>query len=67
MVKFMSMTAGSTCRNPLDEIMEDREEHLRKFGGERSEWSVGKAKDARAPFLLRHLAADRDAAPCDKL
>jgi hypothetical protein len=41
-----------------EEIIEDREDHIRKFGGERSEWHVGTAKDARAPFFRRHLAAD---------
>ena len=41
-----------------EEIIEDLEDHIRKFGGERSEWCVGTAKDARAPFFRRHLAAD---------
>jgi hypothetical protein len=41
-----------------EEIIEDLEVHIRKFGGERSEWCVGTAKDARAPFFRRHLAAD---------
>jgi hypothetical protein len=40
------------------EIIQDIERHIRKFGGEPSEWCVGTAKDARAPFLRRHLAAD---------
>ena len=41
-----------------EEIIEDLEDHIRKFGGERSEWWVGTAKDARAPFFRRHLATD---------
>ena len=41
-----------------EEIIEDLEDHIRKFGGERGEWCVGTAKDARAPFFRRHLAAD---------
>jgi hypothetical protein len=41
-----------------DEIIEEIERHIRKFGGEHSEWCVGTAKDARAPFFRRHLAAD---------
>ena len=41
-----------------DEIIEDLEDHIRKFGGERSAWFGGTAKDARAPFFRRHLAAD---------
>ena len=41
-----------------DEIIEEIERHIRKFGGERSEWCVGTAKGARAPFFRRHLAAD---------
>ena len=41
-----------------DEIIEDIERHIRKFGGERSEWCVGTAKDARGPFFRRHLVAD---------
>jgi hypothetical protein len=41
-----------------EEIIEDLEDHIRRFGGERSEWCVGTAKDARAPFFRRHLAAD---------
>jgi hypothetical protein len=41
-----------------DEIIEDIERHIRKFGGERSEWCVGTAKDARSPFFQRHSAAD---------
>ena len=41
-----------------EEIIEDIEAHIRKFGGECSEWCVGTAKDARAPFFRRHLAMD---------
>jgi hypothetical protein len=41
-----------------EEIIEDLEDHVRKFGGERSEWCVGTAKDARMPFFRRHLTAD---------
>jgi hypothetical protein len=41
-----------------DEIIEEIGRHIRKFGGEHSEWCVGTAKDARAPFFRRHLAAD---------
>ena len=41
-----------------DEIIEDLEGHIQKLGGERSGWCVGTAKDARAPFFRRHLAAD---------
>ena len=40
------------------EIIEEIERHIRKFGGERSEWNVGTAKHARAPFFRRHLTAD---------
>ena len=41
-----------------EEIIEDLEDHIRKSGGEHREWCVGTAKDARAPFFRRHLAAD---------
>ena len=41
-----------------DEIIEDIECHIRKFGGERSEWYVGTAKEVRAPFFRCHLTAD---------
>ena len=41
-----------------DEIIEEIERHIRKFGGEHSAWRVGTAKGARAPFFRRHLAAD---------
>jgi hypothetical protein len=41
-----------------DEIIEDFEGHIRKFGGGFGEWCVGTAKDPRGPFFRRHLAAD---------
>jgi hypothetical protein len=41
-----------------EEIIEDFEAHIRRFGGALSEWCVGTAKDARAPFFRRHCAAD---------
>ena len=41
-----------------DEIIEEIEGHIRKFGGEFGEWCVGTAKDSRGPFFRRHLAAD---------
>ena len=41
-----------------EEIIEELEEHIRKFGGGFGEWCVGTAKDPRAPFFRRHFAAD---------
>jgi hypothetical protein len=41
-----------------DEIIEEMEGHIRKFGGGFGEWYVGTAKDSRGPFFRRHLAAD---------
>jgi hypothetical protein len=41
-----------------EDMIEDLELHMRKSGGVLSEWCVGAAKDARAPFFQRHLAAD---------
>jgi len=41
-----------------EEIIEEIEGHIRKFGGEFGEWCVGTAKDSRGPFFRRHLAAD---------
>ena len=41
-----------------DEIIEEIEHHIRKFGGEFGEWCVGTGKDSRGPFFRRHLAAD---------
>ena len=40
------------------EIIEDFKAHMGRFGGAPSVWCVGTAKDARAPFFRRHLAAD---------
>jgi hypothetical protein len=33
-----------------DEMIEEFEQQIRKFGGAWSEWCVGTAKDARGPF-----------------
>ena len=41
-----------------EDIIEDLERHIRKSGGELSAWCAGTAKDARAPFFERHLAAE---------
>ena len=41
-----------------DEIIEDLEANIRKYGGALGEWCVGTAKDARGPFFQRHLSAD---------
>src|SRR5208282_4868001 len=41
-----------------DEIIDEMEGHIRKFGGGFGEWCVGTAKDSRGPFFRRHLAAD---------
>ena len=41
-----------------EEIIEEIEGHIRKFGVGFSEWCVGTAKDSRGPFFRRHLAAD---------
>jgi hypothetical protein len=41
-----------------NEIIEEITAHIRKFGGDPGEWSVGTAKDARGPFFRRHLVAD---------
>ena len=43
-----------------EEIIDDLELHIRKSGGEHSDWSVGTAKDARAPFFQRHAAVELD-------
>ena len=40
------------------EIIEDLELHIGKFGGPVSEWCAGTAKDARAPFFQQHVVAD---------
>jgi hypothetical protein len=42
-----------------EEIIEDLERHIRKFGGEFGEWRVGTAKDCHGPFFQRHRAADQ--------
>jgi hypothetical protein len=44
--------------NTPDEIIEEVERQPQKFGGERSEWCVGTAKDPSAPFFRRHLTED---------
>jgi hypothetical protein len=41
-----------------EELIEEIEGHIRKFGGGFGEWCVGTAKDSRGPFFQRHLAAD---------
>jgi len=41
-----------------EEMIEEIEGHIRKFGGGFGEWCVGTAKDSRGPFFRRHLAAD---------
>ena len=41
-----------------EEMIEDIEAHIRKFGGGFGEWCVGAAKDSRGPFFRRHLASD---------
>jgi hypothetical protein len=40
------------------ELIEEIEEHIRKFGGGFGEWCVGTAQDSRGLFFRRHLAAD---------
>ena len=40
------------------EIVEDVLAHIRQAGGDFSEWCVGTAKDAQAPFFRRHLSVD---------
>jgi hypothetical protein len=49
-----------------DEMIEDIERQIRKFGGAWSEWCVGTAKDARGPFFQRHRAADLGDGLADK-
>ena len=49
-----------------DEIIEEIEGHIRKFGGEFGEWCVGTAKDSRGPFFRRHLAANLGDGLADK-
>ena len=41
-----------------EELIDEIEGHIRKFGGGFGEWCVGTAKDSRGPFFRRHLAAD---------
>ena len=41
-----------------NDIMDEIDAHIRKFGGDYSEWCVGTAKDSQAPFFRRHLEAD---------
>ena len=41
-----------------EEIIEDIEGQIRKFGGAWEEWCVGTAKDSRGPFFQRHREAD---------
>jgi hypothetical protein len=50
--------AGAIMPINHDEIVEEIEGHIRKFGGGFGEWCVGTAKDSRGPFFRRHLAAD---------
>ena len=38
-----------------NEIIEDLEGNIRKFGGGFGEWCVGTAKDSRGPVFRRHL------------
>jgi len=41
-----------------EDIIEDLELHIRKSGKDLTDWCVGTAKDAHAPFFERHLAAE---------
>ena len=41
-----------------DDMIEEFEAHIRKWGGEAGEWHVGTAKDARGPFFRQHLEND---------
>ncbi len=41
-----------------EEIIEDLEDNMKRFGGERGDWCVGTAKDFRGPFFQRHREAD---------
>jgi tetrahydromethanopterin S-methyltransferase subunit H len=41
-----------------EELIEEIESHIRKFGGRFGEWPIGTAKDCRGPFFQRHLVAD---------
>ena len=41
-----------------NDIMEEVEAHIRKFGGDFGEWCVGTAKDCHGPFFLLHQEQD---------
>jgi hypothetical protein len=41
-------------RTGQQDIIDDIEAHIRKFGGDYSEWCGGTAKDSEAPFFRRH-------------
>jgi hypothetical protein len=41
-----------------EELIDEIEGHIRKFGGGFGEWRVGTAMDWRGPFFRRHSAAD---------
>jgi len=41
-----------------EDIIEDLELHIRKSGKDLTDWCVGTAKDAHAPFFERHLAVE---------
>ena len=49
---------GGIMRINENDIMDEVEAHMRKSGGERSEWCVGTAKDCQGPFFLRHQEQD---------
>ena len=42
-----------------NDIMDEIEAHMRKFGGDFGEWCVGTAKDCQGPFFLRHEEPDQ--------
>ena len=39
------------------EVIDEINRNMRKFGGEMAEWCVGTAKDARGLFFHSHLVA----------
>jgi len=41
-----------------EQLIDEIEGHIRKFGGGFGEWCMGTAQDSRGPFFRRHLAAD---------
>ena len=41
-----------------NDIMDEIEAHIRKFGGDFGEWYVGTAKDCHGAFFLRHQEHD---------